>query len=292
MFLKLNLLGIIVFGFLACSHTNAQIPYDLNQPDRKYTLPAVLNEVSGITDLDAEHLALVQDELGLIFIFHLPSGKVLRQLTFDSAGDFEGLTYTGQSLFILRSDGRLTEWKQFNAVTGGKEIIHSNLPLLTADNEGLCYDRKHQRLLIAAKSKPDDSNAKTERYIYAYDLPAHQLARDVEYKLNTIELSADAKQHNISSPPNAKGKSKAFNFRPSSLAIHPCTGLVYVLSASDHLLVVMDEYGNVKYMEKLDPGLFAKAEGITFLSDGTMIISNEANGGVATVLRYEMKKSG
>jgi len=286
-----QLLNIIIIIFLACNSILSQIPYTLLQPDRQYNLPIILNEISGLTDLDIEHLAIVQDEQGLIFIFHLPTGEIIRQFPFDSIGDFEGLSYTGKSLFILRSDGRLTEWKGFDPKKGGGEIIQHELSLQTKDNEGLCYDDQHNQLLIAAKSKPEDPEAKTNRYIYSYNLSTGQLTDHIQYTINTEQLSRLAAQYEIPQKElNGTGKPKPFNFRPSSLAIHPFTHEIYILSAADQLLLVINEQGIVVGMESLDHGLFAKAEGITFLSDGTMLISNEAAGGVATVLKYNIKE--
>ncbi|MBK7389832.1 MAG: SdiA-regulated domain-containing protein [Bacteroidetes bacterium] len=77
---------------------------------------------------------------------------------------------------------------------------------------------------------------------------------------------------------NSKGIIKPFNFRPSSLAVHPVTDEIYIISAADFMLVVMDRKGSVLHMKQLDRKLFPKAEGITFLNDGTMIITSEAAG--------------
>ena len=54
------------------------------------------------------------------------------------------------------------------------------------------------------------------------------------------------------------------------------------------MLVVMNRKGVITYMEQLSADLFAKAEGITFLNDGTMIITNEAAGKTPTLLIYKM----
>lgn len=124
--------------------------YDLDKPDITHQLPAVLNEISGLTDIDNDHIACVQDELGIVFIYNFRSGEMVSQHRFDSVGDFEGLTYTGKSLYILRSDGRLTEWNDFP--TNKSSFIHSRLSLATSNNEGLCYDPGNNRLLIAAKA--------------------------------------------------------------------------------------------------------------------------------------------
>ncbi len=264
--------------------------YNLNQPAAQLELPAILNEVSGLTDLDSSHVACVQDEIGTVFIFNFRSGEIVSQHVFDSTGDFEGLAYTGKSLYILRSDGRLSEWSNFKS--NSTAVRHYKLPLLTANNEGLCYDAKYNRILIAAKSKPLDHDEKAERFIYAFDISKKKLIEKPLYSLNTDRLSAKAQQYNIHyRETNAKGELKPFNFRPSSLAVHPLTNDIYIISAADQLLIVMNRAGDIAHMEQLSTERFAKAEGITFLPDGTMIITNEAAGKVPTLLVYKMENN-
>lgn len=262
--------------------------YRLDLPDVQRQLPVILNEVSGLTDIDMSQVACVQDEIGTVFIYNFRSGEITSQHVFDSIGDFEGLTYTGKALYILRSDGRLSEWDQFNS--GKAAFRHYKLPLSTSDNEGLCYDAGFNRLLIAAKSKPRDHDAKTARLIYSFDLSKKQLQEKPVYSLNTDVLAAAAAKYGIANrETNAKGELKPFNFRPSSLAVHPVTDHIYIISAADRLLLVINRKGDVLHMEPLNPDRFAKAEGITFLHDGTMIITNEAAGKTPTLLLYHMQ---
>ncbi|HSD15308.1 MAG TPA: SdiA-regulated domain-containing protein [Flavobacterium sp.] len=269
------------------SSTHLFIPYNLNQPDKKYELPAILEEVSGLTDIDSSHVACVQDEIGTVFIYNFLKNAIVAKHKFDSLGDFEGLTFTGKSLFILRSDGRLTEWRNFDPKTGAGEIFHSELPLLTTNNEGLCFDSRNNRLLIAAKNKPVNHAYKSERFIYEFDLDKNKLNSNPVYSINTVDLEAVAKKYNIvQQNKTTSGKLKPFNFRPSSLAIHPFTSDIYIISAADRLLLVINENGKIESMERLKEDLFTKAEGITFLKDGTMIITNEAAGFVPTLLLF------
>jgi WD40 repeat protein len=71
--------------------------YNLNKPDVHHDLPDILNEVSGITNVDFSHVALVQDELGTVFIYNFIKGKIISQHSFNDTGDFEGIAYTGDT---------------------------------------------------------------------------------------------------------------------------------------------------------------------------------------------------
>ncbi len=44
-----------------------KIRYDINSPDKVFKLPPILNEISGLTEIDNNHIACTQDELGIIF---------------------------------------------------------------------------------------------------------------------------------------------------------------------------------------------------------------------------------
>jgi len=284
-------ISIIIFLLLITVHGYAQdtFKYNLGSPDLQHQLPEILNEISGLTDIDSAHVACVQDELGIVFIYNFRTGKIISQHDFDKTGDFEGLTYTKKDLFILRSDGRLTEWNQFPS--GKTSIKHYNLPLVTANNEGLCFDPHYNRILIAAKSKPQNHDAKSERYIYSYDLKTKRLLEEPVYSLNVDHLTIKLKELGNQRTASIKGGSaKRFNFRPASLAVHPITDEIYIISAIDKLLLVMNRQEEILQMESLDPALFAKAEGITFLDDGTMIITNEAAGKTPNLYVFNMKK--
>jgi uncharacterized protein YjiK len=284
-FIALLISGLVQFN----AASQEPFRYNLNKPAEFHELPAILTEVSGLTDIDSSHVACVQDELGTVFIFNFKTNKIISQHAFDTTGDFEGLTYTGSSIYILRSDGRLTEWSHFNQDPNQGTIHHYKLPVVTSNNEGLCYDHRNNRLLIAAKSNPSDHDAKSERLIYAFDLSKKQLLEKPVYILNTDQLASRAKSFNIqSNEVSAKGKVKPFNFRPASLAVHPQSDDLYIISASDKMLIVMNRNSEIIHMQKLDPELFPKAEGITFLQDGTMIITNEAAGKTPTLLLFNM----
>jgi uncharacterized protein YjiK len=291
----MHFVGVIAasLALLSCGG-QAQIKYNLSEPEQHFTLPQELNEISGISYIGGNRLACVQDENGTVFTYDVSKGCQEAELTFDTDGDYEDIAFTGESLFILRSDGRLSEWKGFMPESVGENktakedtILHHNLALLTTDNEGLCFDKAGNRLLIAAKSKPPLKEKKNERYIYAFDLLSRELERAPAYVLSMREIEAAAKTRGIvSKVRNASGRLKPLNFRPSGLAIDPLTRQVFIISAEDFLLLVMDSDGQIIHLEKLDETLFPKAEGISFMDDSRMAISNEGVEGRATLLVF------
>ncbi|MBL7923795.1 MAG: SdiA-regulated domain-containing protein [Bacteroidia bacterium] len=280
-------LPLLLLLTVAAAKGQHAFKYNLQQPNIHRQLPPMLNEVSGLTDVDDSRVACVQDEQGIVFIYDFRTDDIISRHAFDSTGDFEGLTLAGNTLYILRSDGRLTEWQHFRSAN--PVVKHYTLLLQTANNEGLCYDAGHDRLLIAAKSKPAAPDARTLRLIYAFDLEKKQLSEEPLYRLNTDQLAADAKSFSLQlTDTTARGMVKPFNFRPASLSVHPLSDEIYMISAADKILLTMNRKGEVTYMTSLPPHLFTKAEGITFLPDGTMIITNEAAGKTPGLFVFEM----
>ena len=276
---------LIIISGLKAVHAVVYFPYRLEKPDARHILPPVLTEISGLTDLDSAHIACVQDEAGTVFIYDFNSGRIESHHAFDKPGDFEGLTRVGKSLYILRSDGRLTEWSDFR--NGNKEVRHYQLPLLTNNNEGLCYDEPNNRLLIAGKTKPYEKTEKNMRLIYSFDLKTKSLLSQPVYRLDVAEIGKKAAAQNIHFRSNQKSGKVIYNFRPSSLAVNPLNDLIYIISASDRMLLVMNRKGEFLDFRALEPELFTKPEGITFLEDGTMIITNEAAGKTPSLLIYK-----
>lgn len=289
MITKVALMSLILLSF-GCKGQNV-FYYDLSSPDIEHQLPSILNEVSGLTDIDENHVACIQDELGIVFVYDFRKGQIISQHQFEKAGDFEGLAFAKNDLYILRSDGRLSEWINFPEDT--KAVNHFNLNLPTSNNEGLCFDAKYNRLLIAAKNNPSDKKGKSNRLIYSFDLTTKKLQQKPMISLSVDHLAEKSRRFGIQqNATTARGKPKPFNFRPSSLSIHPKTDDIYIISAADHLLLIINRTGDVVHMEQLDPKRFAQAEGLTFLPDGTMIITNEAAGQSPTLLVFKMKNRG
>jgi uncharacterized protein YjiK len=277
---------IIIFMMLVnIINANSYFKYDLKNPDKKTVLPKILNEVSGVSAFDSNNIACIQDEIGVIFIYNLEKNKIIKRHNFKTIGDFEGISFAGESIFVLRSNGGLTEWKDFTLTQNKLKTKNYKFSLLTFDNEGLGFDKNNNRLLIAGKSKPFKRKHRDKRYIYEFDLENKKLKSDPAYILNINSIRKFIKNNKI----KTNGKIKRQNFFPSGIAIHPQTKDIYIISSASKLMLIINQNGEIEHVEALDKKLFLQAEGITFLEDGTMIITNEAAGKSPTLLVYKMK---
>jgi uncharacterized protein YjiK len=285
---------VVFYGY--CSFNNqalAVFEYNLSKPTKSFVLPVALNEISGITALSQNEIACVQDEIETIFIYDLTKEAIIKEYPSKLIGDYEEIALVGNAMYLLRSEGVLIEHLNYSKPSTEKKEYALNLP--STNNEGLCFDKRNNRLLIAAKSKAGKGNENKDiRLIYGFDLKNKILSKEPILKLSFDKIEEKALAMKIPIPMRTIKKTKKevsdFNFRPSAIAVHPFSHLIYILSSSDKLLLIMDEKGNIIHLFALDPVLFNKAEGITFLPEGDMLISNEAQKGKPTLLKFKYVK--
>jgi len=271
---------------------NTIIGYNLSTPDRVYVLPLALQEISGITEIDSTTIACIQDERETVFFYDLNTGQIIRKIDFGFKGDYEGITRLNTTLYVLRSDGTITEIKNFNSDKFIRSTYTTGIPW--KDNEGICYDPGNNNLLITPKETPGKgSEDKGKRFIYGFSLTTKKLIPEPVFTIELAVIDSFALANNIKVPMKKKkkgnGKEPDIKFLISAIAIHPKTGKLFLLSSADKLLFVLNMKNEIEYMEKLNPGLFKQPEGITFMNNGDMFISNEGKKSSPTLVRFNYR---
>ena len=245
----------------------------INKPTviKQWDLPGKLQEISGVAYLSNERFACIQDEEGKIFIYNTGKGKIEDEIEFGPPGDYEGIAIAGNTAFVVRADGTLYEVQDFK---GKKPVVNVHQTPLTAQHnvEGLCYDEKHNRLLLAIKGK--EPHANDYKGIYGFDLQTRKLATNPVYKIDL--------EHKIWKEAKTKKNKDVFN--PSGMAIHPQTGDIYIVEGTHPKLLIMDRKGNIKTLHPLQSSSFQQPEGITFSPSGETYISNEGGKGKGNIL--------
>ena len=251
------LLLLIAGLFCTCAPSPgfAQFPYDLERPELLAELPDELEEISGLA-VDGQDLLSIEDEHGIVYRLDAATGTVKERISFWEDGDYEGITLVGADIWVTKSNGRLYRIRK--AGTDGQEVTEFNNWLKGEnDVEGLTYDPAGNRLLLACKDDPTGNGmAKENRYIFAFDLATEELGKEAAY---TIPREDD--------------------FAPSSLAIHPLSGRLYLTSSVGKQLLVANPDGSIETVRKLDKRYFPQPEGLCFTPDGTLYISTEARDG-------------
>lgn len=289
---RLQEAGVDHFQFLQSIFHKENGWFNFKKPDFVLNLPFELREISGLTDQSNSEIACVQDENGILFIYNLENDSIIHQYNFGKNGDYEGLTRVDSTYFILRSDATLIE---LSAPWDSTSMIETKLSIPTLDNEGLCFDERDNRLLIAPKSKLGKGpEMKDSRAIYAIDLTTKKLNETPLFVINIAEIEAFANTNNLMLPQrlqrNSNDSISALKFMPSSIAVHPKTDEIYIISAVDQTLVVFDKTGKIISFMKLDEKIFNKPEGITFLENGDLIITNQGAMGTPSLLKFSWQK--
>lgn len=282
--------GIVLFAVLVVVSIylfkrDVSLGYDFNEPDELIELPDTLQEISGITLGNDNSLFCVQDENGILFHFNTENKEIVSEEVFGKDGDYEGICKVESVFYVLRSDGvlfelnkQVLEGKSEEDVpeNGGLQVRKYRLDLPIGENEGLCYDEQNNRLLIISREQSPHTKI-NERLVYAFDLAKKRVSKKPVYSLNPFT--------------EKKNKQSDLLFRPSELAIHPVTRELFVISSKDHALFVFSPKGKIKKIHLLNPLIFNKPEGLAFLENGDLYISNEGKHEKPTLLFFQYKQS-
>ena len=226
----------------------------------EFDMPERLIEISGLVYLEEDLFAAIQDENGTIFIYKTDNESIEQEIKFGNDGDYEDIAIVDKDAYVLKSDGTLYEIKNYRE-DGFEVTTFDGIKAKKPDFEGLCYDKKRNRLLIGRK----DNEKKWENYkhIYAFDLVSKKISDEPVYRIDL--------QNEIFGNNNVEG------FSPSAIGIHPKTGELYILEGKEGKLLLMTSDGNPKTLYSLSKNLFSQPEGITFSPEGNLFVSNEGS---------------
>lgn len=270
-----------------------RFPYQMEKPQKKWVLPESLVEISGLSHMDDHRVACVQDEKGIIYIYHLDSALVESEITFGKDGDYEGVEIVGDDAWILKSNGTLYQVKDYRKKQGIRVNTYPTALTAKNDPEGLAYDPVGNSLLIACKGSPFLSGNSDPAYkaVYSFDLEKSLLDENPFLLINLDTLKF---YRHFDAMTRLAMKTEAFlnpsegdpAFQPSGIAVHPQSGNIYVLGSVGKLLIVLSRTGGILGMVALHPGLFPQPEGICFSPGGVMYLSNEGRSQEGTILEF------
>ena len=263
-----------------------QNAYSFESPIVAVNLAKELKEISGITPFDEHHLAAIQDEQGKIFQIRMDTGALVDDDRFYDNGDYEDLVKVGNTFYALQSDGDIFEATGW-PVKKKDTVKYETLLEARHDTEGLAYDGLNNRLLIACKEYAG-KGLNQKRAIYAFDLTTKEVVPDPAYVIDLRVID-----HHIPDNPLNRALRKLAapladieGFKPSAIAIHPLSGHIFVLSSVRKIMIALHPDGAIEAAWRLPEELFRQPEGLSFLPNGDLFISNEGAGKSATLLRF------
>ena len=268
------LAGLIYWTF----KDNSYISFDEDNKtyaiEDKWELPSILNEISGLSYLGNNEMACIQDEDGVIFIFNLETSKITSRIEFGKAGDYEGLAVAEDTAYVLRSDGKIYEVKNFRS--DAPEIDTYQISGLDINEvESLEIDLENNRILFAVK---EYNNRKDTKGIYAFDLTTKSLEKGRYF---TLDGSDEIYKKLVG------GRSSRI-IRPSAIRFHPKSGELYVLEGNQPKLIILDENGDEIKIHILNTETFPQPEALDFDEENRLYISNESRRQPANILRIKL----
>lgn len=243
-------------------------------------LPAGLREVSGITLVDADTLACVQDEQGAIWFIDLRGIAPPRAVHFGPHGDYEGLARVGEDYWVLRSDGWLGRIAPHD---GALRIVSSLvLPGGFREWESLCFDAERKRLLVMPKNAlGPGKEAHETRPIYAVDPATGAVSDQPVLVLHRRDLLRQAEAKGLPIPGKRGKHSTAFPFECSEIIVVPASRDLLLLSAIDRVLMRVGPDGELLAAVPMEDPSLPQPEGMCWLADGRLLIASEGRGGAA-----------
>ena len=96
--------GLVTVFFLHFDATQIRYKHaETVEVVKKWELPDILYEVSGIAYMGDQKIAAVQDEKGIIFVYNLSTSSIEKEILFGEDGDYEGIALAGSTAYVLKS---------------------------------------------------------------------------------------------------------------------------------------------------------------------------------------------
>ena len=287
-FYLVTLLAITLFSCSRKSETSCDFYFNRNVEQTK--LPGTLKEISGITFLSKNKIACVQDEKGVVYIYDIHKDKLRESIDFAGDKDYEAIANVNDTIYVLRSNGDIYEIDDLES-DHTTSITHHTFLSKINNSEGMCYDPKNHRLLIACKGKPEKGTAKKYlKAVYGFDLSTKTLAENpvlVIDPVQIIELANQSEPYSIFSR-----TTRVDQFDPAEIAIDPVTGHYFILSSVGKRIGVFSENGSLICAVNLDEKIYKQPEGLAFNKAGNLVISDEGRNGKANLVLAERKLTG
>ncbi len=189
-------------------------------------------------------------------------------------GDFEGIAVVGDRFFLVTSNGHLFEAREGK---GGAAMpftkVNTGFGKL-CEIEGLAYEPSDRSLLMGCKTPLDSS-----------------VAGRVSILRWSLARNAPASPARISVPLADVARQTAMRtFHPSSVERDDATGHYVILAGREHALLELTATGAIVATRNLHRQLHRQPEGLTFLGDSVLVVSDEAAGAHATLTCYRHVK--
>ena len=274
--LLLTLVSLAVPMLLHAQSSLGRYHLDSSHPS-SVTVADQLREISGLVSLEDGRVFAHNDEYGIIYQIDPSNGKILKRFSLGKKplkGDFEDITFVSNRFFMVRSDGVLFEFAEGGAEKS-VEYRQINTGLTSRNNiEGLCFDPATNSLLLVCKDNPG-GGYRDVKAVWSFSLEKMTLKKRPRFLLPEKKLAES---------------SRGNKFHPSGIARNPSTGTFYIIAGAGEAIIEVSADGEILGQVTFPKGVHKQAEGITFLPDGSLLISDEGKGDQGKIARYRQQK--
>jgi uncharacterized protein YjiK len=213
------------------------------------------------------------DEVATIYEIDYLNGRFIKAFALGRTpvrDDFEGIAVADQKLYLVTSAGTIYESREgddddrmlFNTYQTGIGR--------RCEVEGLTFEPSDRTLLLLCKTPKEDA-LKDVVAIFRWSLDSREIAQN---GLLTMPLSE------FTEPLGRRA------FAPSGLERHPRSGNYIIVAAAQSAIAEVTPQGKVVSVRPLLENAHRQVEGITILSDLTLLLADEGRNGRARLTLY------
>ena len=249
--------------------------YDFSEASAtQWRLPGRLREISGLTLGREGRLFAHNDERAVIFEINPTARRVVKGFAMGDPvrGDFEGIAYAEERFYLVTSGGLIYESREGEADERMLYNIYGTGVGKKCEVEGLAFEPADRVLLLVCKT-PRDKEIEDFVAIYRFSLDSREITgAPLLIPLGEITSRIDGK-----------------SFRPSGIERHPLSGNYIIVAAQQSAMAEITPDGRVVAVVKLKRGNHRQIEGITFTSDGTLLLADEGGRRRARLTLYHLR---
>ena len=252
-----------------------------------------LNEISGLAVAPDGRLFAHDDESGIIYQLDPQNARIIKEFYIGKKkpikADFEDMCITDDYFYLVSSEGRIFRFTEGRKDQGVEWVELKTWLKKKYDVEGLCFDPESNSLLLVCKGFAGEG-FEFMRAVYTFSLDSQILHARPRFLLSITDI--------IKKTPSSFNRKLAEffllvdpkSFSPSGIERHPLNGHFFILSSRSRMIIELDREGKILGVVELKTSQHNQPEGITFLPDYTLIISDESGEGRARLTFYPLKE--
>lgn len=232
---------------------------------RRLTLMKELSEVSGLAVATETSVLAHNDEHGIVYEIDLQTGEPVSVFALGDPtirGDFEGIATNGDRVFLVTSTGLIYDAERGENGHRVKFNVYDTGVSDFCEVEGLdAIDAEGGEFIILCKT-PTHKDYAGRLVIYRWSL--------------SDRLPVDEPWINISHRDFLSYRERE-KFRPSAVEWDPDNERLIIISARNHMFVVLNDEGRLLYKQRLLKAAHRQAEGVALMTEA-LVIADESGG--------------